>query len=112
MGSFLLPSDCAALFAREFDDARAMSSASAGAFATTMMGVPSAANVTDAELAMVAVTVSSPPACRVPCVGGRNENNSNTGTITQDHVIDEAERLVASLPPEPPLRDHQPALVR
>ncbi len=61
-----------------------------------MMGVPSAANVTDAELATIAVTVSSPPACRVPCVGGRNENNSNTGTITQDHVIDEAERLVAS----------------
>ena len=73
-----------------------MSSASAGAFATTMTGVPSAANVIDAELATVAVTVSSPPACRVPCVGGRNENNSNTGTITQDHVIDEAERLVAS----------------
>src|SRR6185437_9390895 len=43
-------------------DAHTIVSASAGAFATTRMGLPSEPTVTDAELATAAVTVKSPDA--------------------------------------------------
>ena len=44
----------------EDDEICAIAAASAGAFATTMIGVPSGANVTETELVTMAVTVRFP----------------------------------------------------
>jgi hypothetical protein len=75
-----------------------------------MIGVPSAANVSDAEPVTRAVTVSSPPARPTPWLGGTNNSDSNTGTITQDDVIDKQN---AWLPHSGSRtwRDHQPVFV-
>ena len=54
-----------------------------------MTGVPLAANVTATELATLAVTVSSPVACRLPLLLGWKRNKSNTVTIMQNYVIEQ-----------------------
>ena len=52
--------------------------ASAGAFATTMIGVPSGEKVTETELATTAVTVKLPFAPGCAPAGAPEDKNSNT----------------------------------
>lgn len=56
-------------------DARAIASASAGAFATTITGLPSESNVTETELVTTAVTVKLPVALAWAPLGGPDGKN-------------------------------------